>query len=235
MGAPVVEIHTGRYADAVDPSSRAAELARMRPDAMLINTARGGIVDEHALADALRGIGQASTPAELHKSGIRRVRRVSREMVSRLIEKAVNRTLMESTIGVPDGELRELVHRAHDEVNRIASHAQFNGMNLLTGRFARFTGENVVTASMWLHIGANMDQRERLYIGTMTAQGLGLQNPNGPPHTATFISISSPDRTCLAPSAQALTRHGWSAGRQPSAHRLGFGTGTRPSVSVSTL
>jgi flagellin len=81
-----------------------------------------------------------------------------------------------------------------DEVNRIASHAQFNGMNVLTGRFARFTGENVVTASMWLHIGANMDQRERLYIGTMTAQGLGLQNPNGPPHTATFISISSPDR-----------------------------------------
>jgi len=85
-----------------------------------------------------------------------------------------------------------------DEVNRIASHAQFNGMNLLTGRFARFSGENVVTASMWLHIGANMDQRERLFIGTMTAQGLGLQNPNGPPHTATFISLSSPDRANMA-------------------------------------
>ena len=26
------------------------------------------------------------------------------------------------------------------EVNRIASHAQFNGMNMLTGRFARPTG-----------------------------------------------------------------------------------------------
>jgi flagellin len=85
-----------------------------------------------------------------------------------------------------------------DEVDRIASHAQFNGMNLLTGRFARFTGENVVTASMWLHIGANMDQRIRMYIGTMTAQGLGLQNPNGPPHTATFISLSSPDRANMA-------------------------------------
>jgi flagellin len=85
-----------------------------------------------------------------------------------------------------------------DEVNRIASHAQFNGMNLLTGRFAKFTGENVVTASMWLHIGANMDQREQLFIGTMTAQGLGLQNPNGPPHTATFISLSSPDRANMA-------------------------------------
>jgi flagellin len=80
-----------------------------------------------------------------------------------------------------------------DEVNRIASHAQFNGMNLLTGRFARDTGTNVVTASMWFHIGANMDQRERVFIGTMTAQGLGIQGTSGLPHTATFLSLSSPD------------------------------------------
>jgi len=62
------------------------------------------------------------------------------------------------------------------EVDRIASAAQFNGMNMLTGRFARETGENTVTGSMWLHIGANMDQRMRVYIGTMTASALGVRN-----------------------------------------------------------
>ena len=91
-------------------------------------------------------------------------------------------------------EISQLV----DEVNRIASHAQFNGMNMLTGRFAAETGENVVTASMWLHIGANMDQRERVYIGTMTAQGLGIQGMSGLAHSASFISISSPDRANMA-------------------------------------
>jgi flagellin len=80
-----------------------------------------------------------------------------------------------------------------DEVNRIASHAQFNGMNFLTGRFARFTGENTFTSSMWFHIGANMDQRERVYIGTMTAQGLGIQGVDGQAHSASFISIATPD------------------------------------------
>ena len=62
------------------------------------------------------------------------------------------------------------------EVDRIASQAQFNGMNMLTGRFARATGENTVTASMWFHVGANMDQRVQAYIGTMTASALGLRN-----------------------------------------------------------
>ena len=79
-----------------------------------------------------------------------------------------------------------------DEIDRISSHAQFNGMNILTGRFARQTGENIVTASMWLHLGANMDQRRRMYIGTMSSQGLGLKNVIGHAFAATFISISTP-------------------------------------------
>ncbi len=91
-------------------------------------------------------------------------------------------------------EVSELI----DEIDRIASHAQFNGMNLLTGRFAKETGENTILASMWLHVGANMDQRERLYIGTMNSQGLGLKNPVGNPEVASFISLSAPNKANAA-------------------------------------
>jgi flagellin len=75
-----------------------------------------------------------------------------------------------------------------DEVNRIASHAQFNGMDLLQGRFAEATGENTVTGSMWFQVGANVDQRERVYIRTMTAAALQLEdNQNAP------VTIETPD------------------------------------------
>ena len=81
-----------------------------------------------------------------------------------------------------------------DEVDRIASHAQFNGLNMLTGRFAEPKSNNVPTASMWFHIGANMDQRERVYIQTMSSQGLGLKNPSGGAVAATSISISTAEK-----------------------------------------
>ena len=46
------------------------------------------------------------------------------------------------------------------EVDRIASQAQFNGMNMLTGRFAQEGG-----SIMQLHIGPNMDQNNRTCSG----------------------------------------------------------------------
>jgi flagellin len=74
-----------------------------------------------------------------------------------------------------------------DEINRIASHAQFNGMNILTGSFARNSSANKV---MQFQVGANMDQNEQVYIGTMTAQALGLQGAQG---DAGMISIATPE------------------------------------------
>ncbi len=79
-----------------------------------------------------------------------------------------------------------------DEMNRIASHAQFNGMNLLTGRFA----ESSVTGDvMALQVGANMDQKEQIFIGTMTAEALGLQNEQGGGGIVTLSSVEEANRT----------------------------------------
>ncbi|MDX1959280.1 MAG: flagellin [Leptospiraceae bacterium] len=71
-----------------------------------------------------------------------------------------------------------------DEVDRIASQAEFNKMNLLQGDFAR--GSRV--SSMWYHMGANMHQRERVFINTMTASALSLKRTDG-----TLLTLSTAD------------------------------------------
>jgi flagellin len=73
-----------------------------------------------------------------------------------------------------------------DEVNRIASHAQFNGMNLLTGAFAK---DSAAGRIMQLQVGANMDQSKQIFIGTMTATALGLESAQGTGN----ISIATPE------------------------------------------
>jgi len=84
-------------------------------------------------------------------------------------------------------EISQLV----DEVNRIASHAQFNGMNLLLGDFARGGAIN----GLQFQVGANMDQNERAYIGTMTAAALGLKGAQG---SSDSLALSTPDKANLA-------------------------------------
>jgi flagellin len=91
-----------------------------------------------------------------------------------------------------------------DEVNRIASHAQFNGLNMLTGRFAKVSqGAGVATASLYFHIGANMDQRERVHVGTMTAKALGIMGSTG-----SILSLSTPNKAnaSIGIIDQALTK-----------------------------
>lgn len=155
-----------------------------------------GLAVSEKMRSQIRGLRQAERNAA---DGINMIQTAegylqeSQDILQRLRELAV-----QSANGIYSTEdrmqIQVEVSSLVDEVNRVASHAQFNGMNLLTGRFARETGENSVTASMYFHIGANMDQRERVFIGTMTAQGLGIQSADGLPHTATFISISTPDK-----------------------------------------
>ena len=75
-----------------------------------------------------------------------------------------------------DRQLMQLeVSQLIDEVDRIASQAEFNRLNLLQGDLARGSQ----TSSLWFHMGPNMHQRERIYVGTMTADALRLRDISG--------------------------------------------------------
>ena len=85
------------------------------------------------------------------------------------------------------------------EVDRIASQAQFNGMNMLTGRFGQ--GSDAV---MQFQIGANVDQNTRVFIGTMTATSLGLKGMQGGDEQITISTPEDANMTLAAVDA-ALT------------------------------
>jgi flagellin len=86
---------------------------------------------------------------------------------------------VQSSNGIYSQEDRQLIQvevsALIDEVDRIASQAEFNKFKLLLGEFSKTNPK----ASMWFHMGANMHQRERVYIGTMTALGLNLKEKTG--------------------------------------------------------
>jgi flagellin len=150
-----------------------------------------GLAVSEKMRSQIRGLNQASTNAQNGISFIQTAEgylQESEDIIQRMRELAVM-----SSNGIYTAEDRLYIQievsALVDEIDRIASHAQFNGMNMLTGRFGRPIGENVVTASMWLHIGANMDQREQVFIGTMTAKGLGVRDVGDD----SILSLSSGD------------------------------------------
>lgn len=137
-----------------------------------------GLAVSEKMRSQIRGLNQASQNASNGISFIQATEgylQESSDILQRIRELAV-----QASNGIYSAEdrmqIQVEVSQLVAEVDRIASSAQFNGMNMLTGRFARESGENVITGSMWFHIGANMDQRIRAYIGTMTASALGIRN-----------------------------------------------------------
>ncbi len=150
-----------------------------------------GLAVSEKMRSQIRGLKQASTNAQNGISFIQTTEGYLQEttdIVQRIRELAV-----QSSNGIYSAEdrmqIQVEVSSLIAEVDRVASAAQFNGMNMLTGRFARPTGENTVTGSMWLHIGANMDQRTQVYIGTMSAMALGLRNVGD----ESILSLENPD------------------------------------------
>jgi flagellin len=150
-----------------------------------------GLAVSKKMRSQIRGLNQASRNAANGISFIQTTEGYLQEttdIIQRIRELAV-----QSSNGIYSDEdrmqIQVEVSALVSEVDRIASSAQFNGMNMLTGRFAQPMGENTVTGSMWFHIGANMDQRMQVFIGTMTAEALGVREIG----TGDKITLAAPD------------------------------------------
>jgi flagellin len=150
-----------------------------------------GLAVSEKLRSQIRGLRQAERNAENGISFIQTTEgflQESQDVLQRIRELAIQSS---NGIYTPEDRMQIQVEVSQliDELDRVASHGQFNGMTLLTGRFAAETGENIITASMYFHIGANMDQRERVFIGTMTSYGLGVRDIA----SNEILTLSTPD------------------------------------------
>ena len=150
-----------------------------------------GLAVSEKMRSQIRGLNRASQNAQNGISFIQTTEGYLQETTD--IMQRIRELAIQSSNGIYSDEDRMQIQveisALVSEVDRIASSAQFNGMNMLTGRFARPMGENVVTASMWFHIGSNMDQRMQVYIGTMSATALGIREIG----TEAKITLATPE------------------------------------------
>ena len=150
-----------------------------------------GLAVSEKMRGQIRGLNQASQNAQNGISFIQVTEGYLQETTD--IMQRIRELSVQSSNGIYSDEdrmqIQVEVSQLVAEVDRIASQAQFNGMNMLTGRFAAQSGENAVNASMWFHIGANMDQRMQVFIGTMTAAALGVRETG----SENVLSLESPE------------------------------------------
>lgn len=150
-----------------------------------------GLAVSEKMRSQIRGLNQASKNIQNGVSFLQTTEGYLQETTD--ILQRVRELAVQSSNGIYSDEdrmqIQVEVSQLVAEVDRIASQAQFNGMNMLTGRFAQ-DGESI----MQFHIGANVDQNTRVFIGTMTATSLGLKGAQGGDEQ---ISITSPDEANL--------------------------------------
>ena len=149
-----------------------------------------GLAVSEKMRSQIRGLRQAAQNAENGISFIQVAEGYLQETQNVL--QRIRELSIQASNGVYSSEdrmqIQVEVSQLVDEVDRIASHAQFNGMNILTGSFAD-PSLGTPTTSMWFHVGANMDQRIRANIGTMSAAGLGIVDAT----TGRAVAISTPE------------------------------------------
>ena len=152
-----------------------------------------GLAISEKMRSQIRGLNQASRNVSNGVSFIQTTEGFLQEtsdILQRIRELAV-----QSSNGLYSDEDRAMIQvevsQLIAEVDRIASSAQFNGMNMLTGRFVKDGG-----TEMTFQVGANDDQRISINIESATSAALGLTGIQG--EESNTISIASADEANAA-------------------------------------
>ena len=160
-----------RINSAKDDASGLAVSTKMKSMIRGLNQASRNIADGSSMLNVASGYLQETT-----------------DILQRIRELAV-----QSSNGIYSDEQRSMIQievsQLVSEVDRIASSATFNGLQLFTGRFA--TGNEAIT----LHIGSQADQQISFNLEAATAEAFGLKNVQG---SGESLSISSPDEANMA-------------------------------------
>lgn len=160
-----------RINSAKDDASGLAVSTKMKSMIKGLNQASRNIADGSSMLNVASGYLQETT-----------------DILQRIRELAV-----QSSNGIYSDEQRSMIQievsQLVSEIDRIASSATFNGLQLFTGRFAN--GNESIT----LHIGSQTDQQISFNLEAATSESFGLKNVQG---TGESLSISSPDEANMA-------------------------------------
>ena len=166
------ELSSGmRINSAADDASGLAVSEKMRSQIRGLNQASRNVMNGVSMLQTAEGYMQSTT-----------------DILQRIRELAV-----QSANGIYSDEDRAMlqteVEQLVSEVDRISQTAEFNGMTLLSGRFAE--------DGIKLQVGANTDQNFTVKLGNMSATALGLK-VSGQDGTEQSISLSDPESANMA-------------------------------------
>lgn len=161
---------------------------------MRINSAKddaSGLAVSEKMRSQIRGLNQASRNV---MNGVSMLQTAEGYMQSTTdILQRIRELAVQSANGIYSDEDRAMlqteVEQLVSEVDRISQTAEFNGMTLLSGRFAE--------DGIKLQVGANVDQNFVVKLGDMSASALGLKGA-GQDGTEQSISLADPESANMA-------------------------------------
>lgn len=129
-----------------------------------------GLAVSEKMRSQIRGLNQASRNTRDGISMLQVAEGYMQETTG--ILQRIRELAVQSANGVYSDEDRSYIQvevsQLISEIDRISSSAQFNGINLLTGRYSE--------DGILLHVGANMDQEFSVRLGNVSATALNLKN-----------------------------------------------------------